>query len=109
VITLGDGNDLVVWSYYPDSDVIADFTLGDDRLDVRKLLVSYGVGYGGGSPLAGGHIACVAGSGGVAVRFDRDGSGATVYGPVNYALVKGTSLTPANLCQPENFIFTEGN
>jgi hypothetical protein len=83
----------VVWSWWPDSDVVNDFALGDDKLDVRRVLQA--LGYAGSNPLASGHVQCLNGGGGVLVRLDRDGSAGAVYAPVNYALVKGVGVTAA--------------
>lgn len=61
VITLGAGRDTVVLEHYPDSDVINDFALGEDRLDVRRVLQT--IGYAGSNPLASGHVKCLIGGG----------------------------------------------
>jgi len=103
VITLGAGRDAVVWNWFPDSDIINDFALGEDRLDVRGVLQA--IGYAGADPLASGHVQCLNGSGGALVRLDRDGTAGAVYAPVNYALVKGAGVTAAALCQPANVVF----
>jgi len=103
VITLGAGRDTVVWNWFPDSDVINDFALGEDRLDVRGVLQA--IGYAGADPLASGHVQCLNGSGGALVRLDRDGTAGAVYAPINYALVKGAGVTAAALCQPANVVF----
>lgn len=103
VITLGAGRDTVVWGWFPDSDVVNDFALGEDRLDVRPVMQA--IGYAGADPLASGHVQCVAGPGGALVRLDRDGSAGAVYAPANYALVKGVGVSAGALCQPSNLVY----
>lgn len=101
VSTLGAGRDVVVWLYYPDSDVINDFELGVDRLDLRGVLAA--VGYTGANPLADGRLLCDTVTGGAYLKLDRDGPGggaATVY-----ALVKGPGVRSATLCERANFNF----
>jgi hypothetical protein len=102
-IALGAGRDTVVWSWFPDSDVVNDFALGEDRLDLRIVLQA--IGYAGADPFASGHVLCVNGGGGVRVRLDRDGTAGAVYANVNYALVKGTGVSAAALCQPANVVY----
>jgi predicted outer membrane repeat protein len=101
VITLGPGRDTVVWGYYPDSDVINDFTPGEDRLDLHQVLSS--LGYTGSDPLGAGRILCQGVTGGAYLFLDKDGPGGLAAGI--YALVKGPGVTAATLCVPANFHF----
>jgi Ca2+-binding RTX toxin-like protein len=55
-------------------DTIQDFQTGEDRIDIRDLFDTYGIG-SSSDPFADGHLALEASGGNTLVKFDSDGGG----------------------------------
>jgi Ca2+-binding RTX toxin-like protein len=86
----GAGKDVFMFSRAADHDnVIHDFTLGTDMLDLRGALQ----GYGGSNPAADGHLSLVAANGGTTIMIDADGTG----GQAAHALVTIENIAPTQL------------
>jgi Ca2+-binding RTX toxin-like protein len=98
-LTGGAGNDVFVFAKEPWSPVhIADFTHGEDVLDLRGLFAR--TGYSGTDPIADKYLSLISdGHGGTAVLFDRDGAGAAHKGGdyvIDLEHVAPTTLTNAD-------------
>jgi predicted extracellular nuclease len=73
LLTSGGGQDLFVYLSLRDAgDAVTDFMPGEDRLDLRALLVS--IGYAGTNAVADGVVRFVAVSGATSVQIDADGA-----------------------------------
>jgi hypothetical protein len=96
-LTGGKGRDQFVYSSMSDAgDVITDFTVADDLLDLGRLLRSLGIV--SANPLASGHVVCATSSGSAVIGIDADGSaGALKSRPlVQLKGITCDALRPAN-------------
>jgi len=90
--TGGTGSDLFVFSSKAAHDnVITDFTLGTDMIDVRGALSS--AGYNGTDPVADGYLGLVQTGTGTTILFDADGTG----GAAAHNLVTIENILPSAL------------
>ncbi|QPF75307.1 ExeM/NucH family extracellular endonuclease [Roseateles sp. DAIF2] len=93
-LTGGAGRDNFVYGSLLDAgDTITDFTVGEDRLVLTKLLQSIGVA--GGDPLGQGHVSCSMSGANAVVGIDTDGAA----GPAKsrpLVQLKGVACTALN-------------
>jgi Ca2+-binding RTX toxin-like protein len=97
-LTGGAGKDVFMFSSAADhGNVIHDFAVGTDMLDLRGALK----GYAGSDPTADGHLSLVAANGGTTIMIDADGAG----GQAAHALVTIESVAPTQLKAGVDYIW----
>ncbi|MEM6400427.1 MAG: ExeM/NucH family extracellular endonuclease [Cyanobacteria bacterium P01_D01_bin.116] len=102
-ITTGSGNDTIVYTSVRDrGDIVTDFTVGSDVIDISALLDSVVPGgYKGTDAIADGYVSIGTYQGKTAVFFDADGFGGNDAKPY----ICFDNLTEAELNQASNFQF----
>lgn len=100
-ITTGAGNDILIYNSIVDGgDIITDFEVGSDRIDLSAVLAS--LGYTGSDPLADGYVVVVPRGALAMALLDTDGN--TGRSPARpYILLRGVSAKALN--DRTNFIF----
>jgi Ca2+-binding RTX toxin-like protein len=92
-LTGGGGADIFVFAATADAgDVITDFAVGSDKLDVSALLRS--VGYAGSDPFADGYLRAVPSASGSDILFDANGGADGFVTLAQLSGVSAASLTP---------------
>ena len=79
-------------------DIILDFELNKDKIDLSAVLSS--IGYQGDSPLADGYVSFTGYDGGTVVNLDSDGTG----GRESRAYIRVQGVTPEELASNPNHI-----
>ncbi|NEQ39496.1 MAG: type I secretion C-terminal target domain-containing protein [Okeania sp. SIO3I5] len=100
-ITGGGGNDTFVYTSIVDArDIITDFEIGSDKIDLAGVLDS--VGYTGTDPIAEGYVGFSSRDTDTIVTVDTDGSAGSGRAR-SFLVVQG--VTPVALNNSDNFIF----
>jgi len=102
-LTGGPGNDHYVYNSLSDGgDIITDFRVGQDKINLNALLTS--IGYAGSNPIADGYLSFASGTptSTTNIRIDSDGS-AGPSTPVQYIACQSVFITDLN--NVNNFIF----
>lgn len=100
-IATGAGSDVIVYNGLADGgDIITDFEVGSDRLDLARVL--RGIGYVASNPLGDGYVGFIPTGANTLLTIDADGSA----GPgVARSFILLQAVTPTQLNNPSNFIF----
>nr|WP_245587530.1 FG-GAP-like repeat-containing protein [Cylindrospermum stagnale] len=102
-LTGNRGNDVFVFTNLKDvGQRIADFGVGDDKIDLSQLLTS--IGYEGTDPIADGYVQFVQGStaNSTVLQIDRDGAFGTA---IFKNFLQLDNVTPTQMNDPNNFVF----
>ncbi|GGA29480.1 endonuclease/exonuclease/phosphatase family protein [Okeania sp. KiyG1] len=103
VLTGGGGDDTFVYTSIVDArDIITDFEVGSDKIDLAEVLD--GVGFVGVDPIADGYVGFRSRRGNTIVTIDPDGTAGKGRAR-SFLLVQ--DVNPAELNNPENFIFPD--
>ena len=100
-IATGAGSDVIVYNGLADGgDIITDFEVGSDRLDLARVL--RGIGYVASNPIGDGYVGFIPTGANTLLTIDADGSA----GPgVARSFILLQAVTPTQLNNPSNFIF----
>ncbi|NEQ72488.1 MAG: type I secretion C-terminal target domain-containing protein [Okeania sp. SIO2C9] len=102
VLTGGGGDDTFVYTSIIDArDIITDFEVGSDKIDLAELLD--GVGFAGFDPIADGYVGFRSRRGNTILTIDPDGTAGNGRAR-SFLLVQ--DVNPAELNNPDNFIFS---
>jgi predicted extracellular nuclease len=100
ILTGGSGNDIFRYNSLIDiGDVITDFTVGEDKIDLSRVLQN--IGYSGSNPIADKYVGFRTLANDTILQIDADGNGAA--SPVNFIRLLNISATEMN--NVDNFIF----
>ncbi|NEP89472.1 MAG: ExeM/NucH family extracellular endonuclease [Okeania sp. SIO2C2] len=103
ILTGGGGDDTFVYASIVDAgDIIADFEVGSDKIDLAGVLD--GVGFVGVDPIADGYVGLRSRVADTILTIDPDGA-AGAGSARSFLLVQ--DVNPAELNNPENFIFPD--
>ncbi|NER01566.1 MAG: endonuclease [Okeania sp. SIO3C4] len=103
VLTGGGGDDTFVYTSILDAgDIITDFEVGSDKIDLAGVLDGFGVA--GFDPIADGYVGFRSRRGNTILTIDPDGTTGNARAR-SFLLVR--DVNPAELNNPENFIFPD--
>lgn len=103
-ISTGGGRDVIVYTSTVDGgDIINEFTIGSDKIDLVGVLK--GISYQGSNPITDGVVSFGASASGSFVRIDPDGSSGQARA-TTFLDIRGPGVNPATLNNSDNFIFS---
>jgi Ca2+-binding RTX toxin-like protein len=101
ILTGGSGSDTFVYTDITDAgDMIMDFTVGSDKIEIKDVLKSRG--YGGSNPMTDGYLSVRQVNAGLtSVQFDPDGLG-NLFRPAPFILLKNVQASTLDI---NSFVF----
>ncbi len=101
ILTGGGGSDTFVYTSLRDGrDIITDFEVGSDQIDLSQVLDA--IGFSGVDPIADGYIGFVSSSNGTHLTIDPDGISGSGR---SHSILLAQGVTVAEFNNPDNFIF----
>ncbi|MCH2248006.1 MAG: ExeM/NucH family extracellular endonuclease, partial [Crocosphaera sp.] len=100
-LTGGAGSDTFVYTSLRDGrDIITDFEVGTDQIDLSEVLNA--VGFGGVDPITEGYVGFASSSSGTYLTIDPDGISGS---GSSRSILLAQGVTEAELNNPDNFVF----